>query len=601
MELISKLIGSRLLSAIFLFLVSFTLFSPSLQNDFVWDDVEVITKGNVTFDAPSIIRAIVPESNKNKEARYYRPAFYTSVVIDKELWGLSPFGFHLANIVFHSVSVILFYFMVLLILKEAGFDRKEGAAFLSALLFALHPMHVESVSWVAGRTDVLCALFLFLSVISHILSWRKQVFLVVAGLSFSLALFSKEVAVVFPLLVLVLDLLNKRLFKRGNLIKYAVYTGIIVVYLYLRGRAFVYIPGMSEEILDEGAKKAATANQNISQLPGYIEFVKVFFNSYLIYLNKLIFPFDFNAFITRVPREIAYFISSAVLLIALFIISVVSIRKKENMTVFGILWVLITLGPSVLVAVFSIASTPAAERYLYIPSAGFCLLLGYWIVRAGKVARLRKVARGAGLVLIIIYAVFAYQRQGVWKNDLELWRDTSLKSPGHPLPHANYGLALSNWGRDDEAVWEFQIALSEEMNDSPRGKAVTANNLGLVYLEREEYREAEKWFVKAREYDPHYGRTYYHLGLIYYIKGELANSAESFREAELHLRKALGYYYSYGKANLLLAKIYLRRGEKKKAAEEARAAIKSGLPEHLLGEAREIAEIDNGGSNQEPQ
>ncbi len=67
------------------------------------------------------------------------------------------------------------------------------------------------------------------------------------------------------------------------------------------------------------------------------------------------------------------------------------------------------------------------------------------------------------------------------------------------------------------------------------------------------------------------------------------------------MRKALGYYYSYGKANLLLAKIYLRTGEEKKAAEEARAAIKSGLPEHLLGEAREIAEINDGGSNQEPQ
>lgn len=597
MELISKLTGNRALSAIFLFLVSFALFSPSLKNDFVWDDVEVITKGTVSFETSNLINAVVPEVNTDKKARYYRPFLYASLVADKGLWGITPFGFHLSNVIFHSVSVVLFYFMALLILSEFGFKGKEGAAFLSSLLFALHPMHVESVSWVAGRTDVLCGLFLFLAFIFHILSLRSLWFLVLTVFSFSLALFSKEVALAFPALALVFDLLNRRSLDRVSLIRYGVYLAVLFIYLYLRGRAFVLLPEVTQEIIAESARQAAGGEEHLSRIPRYLELIKIVLGSYLIYLSKLILPYGFNAFITKVPKEIYYVVSSLVLLSVSAVLSFISIRKKENVTAFGILWILIALGPSALVAVFSVASTPAAERYLYIPSAGFCLLAGYWIVKAGRRVRLRSFATALGVVLIVLYAASAYQRQGVWKNDLALWLDTSLKSPDHPLPHTNYGLALSNIGENTEAVREFEIALSPEMNDSARGKAVTANNLGVVYLEMEDYPKAEKWFLSAREYDPGYGRTYYHLGLIYFIKGELSNSADNYREAEKFLRKTLDHYYSYGRANLLLAKIYMRIGEKNKAHEEARAAIRSGLPESLLNEARDILEVNNGGGN----
>jgi Tfp pilus assembly protein PilF len=138
------------------------------------------------------------------------------------------------------------------------------------------------------------------------------------------------------------------------------------------------------------------------------------------------------------------------------------------------------------------------------------------------------------------------------------------------------------------------------MKDSPRGLAITANNLALVYLDKEEYERSEMWFRKALEYDPGYGKTYYHLGLIYYINGELTGSADSYREAERYVKEALKRYRYYGRANLLLAKIYLRTGETDKAVKEARAAIDIGLPENLLKEARDILEIDNGGSYQEP-
>jgi tetratricopeptide (TPR) repeat protein len=601
MELLSKLIASRPLSALLLFLVSFALYAPSLKNDFVWDDVEVITKSNISFDASYITSVVVTDVYKNKNASYYRPAVYTSYVADKAVWGVSSFGFHLSNLLFNSLSVVLFYFMALLVLGGFGVSGKEACALLSSILFALHPMHVESASWIAGRSDVLCALFLFLALIFHTLSSRNIWLLGIAALGFSLSLMSKEVAVVFPFLALVFDLLARRFLDRRNIIRYGVYLLILLVYFYLRSRAFVNIPQVTHEISGEGAARALSGGEHISTISRYLELLKILLGSYLFYLNKLVLPFDFNAFITKVPREAAHLISAPMIIASLAVLVFISAKKKENVTAFGILWVLFTLGPSALIALFTIASTPLAERYLYIPSAGFCLVVGHFVIQTGKRARLRKVAWGFGIILVAIYAFATYQREAVWKDDLSLWRDASFKSPYHPLPHSNYGLALSNIGDQDEAIREFVIALSPEMNDSPRGKAVTANNLALVYLDKEEYEKAEIWLRKALEYDPGYGKTYYHLGLIYYINGELTNSADSYAQAERYVKETMKRYKYYGRANLLLAKIYLRTGDTDKAKKEAQNAIGIGLPKGLLKEARDILEIDNSGGYHEPK
>jgi Tfp pilus assembly protein PilF len=98
-----------------------------------------------------------------------------------------------------------------------------------------------------------------------------------------------------------------------------------------------------------------------------------------------------------------------------------------------------------------------------------------------------------------------------------------------------------------------------------------------------------------------YGKTYYHLGLIYYINGELTDSTDSYLEAERYVKEAMKRYKYYGRANLLLAKIYLKTGHADEASKEARDAIGIGLPENLLKEARDILEIDDSGSYKEPQ
>ncbi|HVY54557.1 MAG TPA: tetratricopeptide repeat protein [Thermodesulfobacteriota bacterium] len=601
MELLSKLTAGRLLSVLLLLLVSFALYLPSLKNDFVWDDVEVITKSNVSLDAAYITDVVIPDVYKHKSSSYYRPAIYTSLVADRAFWGLSPFGYHLSNLLFNTISVILFYFMTLTVLDGLAVNKAGAPAMLSSVLFALYPMHVESVSWIAGRSDIICAMFLFPAMAFHIMSSKSQWLLAPAALCFALSLMSKEVAVVFPFLAVSYDLLAGRFSDRRNLLRYALYILIIILYLYVRSRAFVSIPEVAHEVSGKGSSGVSLIQgSGIRLFSHFWEFSKILLGSYFFYLNKLILPFDFNPFVTNVPRTAPYLISSAALLSALAALGILSVRKKENVTAFGILWVLFTLGPSALIAIFSIAATPLAERYLYIPSAGLCLVIGNIIVVASQRARARNFVAALGAVLIIISAFASYERQAVWRDDLSLWRDASAKSPYHPLPHSNYGLALSNAGEYDEAIKELRIALSPELNDNPRGLAMTANNLALVYLDKGDYENAEKWFRKALEYDPDYGKTYYHMGLIYYINGELTGSADSYRQAEAYVKEAMKRYKYYGRANLLLAKIYLRMGDRARAEQEARDAVAIGLPDNLLKEARNILEIDDGSGDQEP-
>jgi len=574
-----RLIKRKAFASLFLFFVSFGVFAFSLKNDFVWDDVQVIEKSYYSFKASRIKSIVIPKIKKSKNvAPYYRPVVFISIVLDRSLWGITPLGFHLSNVVVNSVSTVVFYFLVLFVLGEFGVTQRETKAFLSSLLFALHPMHVESVSWVVGRTDLLCGLFFFIAFIFHTFSFRKLWFVILAASSFFLSLLSKEVAIVFPIVALGFDLLSRKYVNRNFILKYFVYTLLVLLYFYLRGRAFDSVP----DLISQSSTNSTYEGYQI------LDHLKILLNSYLFYIYKLVFPFEFNAFIGNVPKDIYFLTSSILVIFLLCVISVISIIKKEYVTPFGIFWVFVTLGPSCLVAISVFSSTPLAERYLYIPTAGYCLLIGHFIFEVGKRINFQKAAWAFGLLLSFSYLFFTIDRQKVWKDDLILWEDTSTKTTNYAIPHSNYGMALKDAGKQDEAIRELLTALDPEVKDTNRGRATTANNLGLVYLDNEDYKNAEEWFLKARYYDSTYGRTYYHLGLIYFIKGEYGNSVSDYRMAEKYLKKTLEMYRSYGRANLLLAKVYIRLGEKEKARENAERAIRSGLIEPLSIEAQGI-------------
>ena len=171
------LLKNNLLVAVIIFIFSVLVYLPSVNNDFVWDDVIEIQKEYHKFKKNSFFQSLIPKTSTKKNKSYYRPFTRLSIYVDYNLWQNNSFGYHLSNIIFNAVSSVLVFFLFLMILKKFNIRARENIALFSALLFTVHPMHVESVSWIAGRTDVLSSMFFLAAFVAHIKSYNKSYYL----------------------------------------------------------------------------------------------------------------------------------------------------------------------------------------------------------------------------------------------------------------------------------------------------------------------------------------------------------------------------------------------------------------------------------------
>jgi|GEM_PF-594938 len=665
--LVKSLFNNSAFVSVLLFLVSFAVFIPSLSSDFVWDDLSFIKKRiNRLQTAKFSIKSLIPpgrsraerrakrrekrtlrrslkreqkrginSSGKRKKERknkvikinrgkqghingktkkYYRPVHRQSLILDAKLWGDSPFGFHLTNIILHSLSTILLYFLFLLVLKEFNVAPRYPVAFLSSMLFALYPLHVESVSFISARGDMLAAVFIFLTFILYILSYRRFIYVVPAAFSFYLSFLSKEVALTFPILIVGFDLISRRFKSRINLFKYLILGLVVISYLYLRSKnhmGFMQMLG-NREYLSSGTTAQVW------------EVVTVFLNSYLFYLKKLVFPFDINPFIGTIPGgDLLYTTASILVITALIIIAVLSVRRKENVTGFSVLWIFVTLSPAVMISIFPLAITRFAERFLYIPSAGFCLLAGYVIIQAGKKLGRVKLAYLCGAILCLSFLLLTLRGQAVWNNELSLWKFAVSKSPREIVPKMNYASSLIAAERVDEAIAQYTEALGPDTYGNKETKALAAEKLGELYVNRGDFEKAgrsfraavslnpgyeekynfnmglislkkndpesaEKYLIKVTELNPRSSSAYYLLGSIYLIKGDMDENPEFYKIAEGYLETAAALKGAIPETHLKLAKTYAKLGKITQAKAQAEKAIKKGLQGEALKEARSI-------------
>lgn len=622
----ASIIRHRFIVGMLLFALSFGVFAPSLGNQFVWDDISYIQlKSHESLTFRGMISNILnPFSTLKRGPEHFRPILYSSWGMDYKIWGLSPFGFHLTNIIAYSISVLLFYVFVLLVSEAFKIGARDATAFLSSLLFAVYPMHVEPVSFVAARADLFCSIFLFSAIIFHLLSYRNLLFLLLTLTTFYLSLLTKEIAITFPFIVLGLDLTSRKISRRSNLLRYGLYGGLLVLYLYFRWGTISDILGFSNlgsSIHDIVIRRIHFISQAFADDSAHHSFRLIslawersdlFLNSFLFYILKLVFPFHLNPLIASAPKGLYYSVMSCIVLLILIVICVVSFRKREGITAFSIIWILVNLGPPAVVAALPVALTPLAERFLYIPSAGFCLLAGYLIMEGGSRYQVMKVAWVVGLVLCVTYFYFTIGGQSVWKDSLSLWKKASSQSEDTYSAHLNYGNALKAAGKKEEAIQEYMSAVNV---GTKSGKALAYNNIGAVYIDLGEYEKAEKSFRNAIDLNSRDIRPHFNLGYMYFVKGdrilhsvlktkredatsagelnsELKLAEQSFELAEKYLNKTLELRGSYGLAHFYLAEIYVRFGEIPKAREHAEIALRSGLRDNLAKRARQILEMN---------
>lgn len=553
--------GARLLPAACA-LLALGAYANSLGGGFVWDDPVVLHRqlavfrsfGDVLFPPPGI-----PQFSPD----YYRPVTMASLLLDRAVGQGRPLPFHLSVVLFHAVTSALVCAAALRWLGSDGPGRL-GALGCGAL-FAVHPIHTESVAWVAGRSDVLATAFLLAAFLAHVppaSSWRGR--MAVGGLAF-LAFGSKETAVaLLPLLVLYDGMLAPPAERREWIRRYTAPVVALVAYVALRWRA---LPADGASGADAGGLE-----WSVLDLPGALG----------VYLARMVWPLRQSAYIDAVPTDPFRLSATVIALLALCALGVWCGRNKRRVAAFSLAWIMVALLPS-LAIVWKIPEAPVAERYLYLPSAGFCLLVGAAlreVVSRRPAWRLACLA-AAGLLVAAGFAA-TVRRNRVWHDNLSLWTDTAARATVSGMPLRSLGAAYLDAGRDDEAARSFEQALRRR--NSTLGLQVIHGNLGTIAMRTGDFQAALRHYRQSLDLNENAPDVLFNLGLATFMAG--GGSPAAAAEAMSFYRRAEALSPHDSDIHAALGQALAVAGERAAAERHLRRALELGLAPASAASAR---------------
>jgi hypothetical protein len=472
---------------------------PMLKNEFTnWDD-EFYVINNPLLRGPDWKRIFSEQVLGN-----YHPLTILSYAFNFAISGLDPFSYLLVNYLFHIVnSLLVFYF----IWNISG-KNKVIAAFV-ALVFGIHPMHVESVAWVAERKDVLYTFFFLLSLIQYwiFLTNAKKKNLAFCFLFFVLSLLSKPAAIVLPFVLFLLDYWYGQSLKKNIVFKIPFF-------------ALSIIFGIITVSIQSSSAMAGLSIFSVTD--------RFFFACYVLmtYFVRFFVPYPLSAFH---PFPITSFAGWPIYLSPLFVVALLValwFLRKNKIVVFGIFFYVINL--LLVLQIISIGLTIVSERYTYVPYIGLAFMLAMLASRIKFIPQ--KASMAIGAVLIIAFGVITFQRTKVWKNSGTLWTDALKTYPRAPYARTNRANYLSKLAlRPDQkpfadsiykvAFEDCAVALSVRPNHAP-----AFEYRGLMYSDRQQFKEA---FADANELirlKPDYRMGYDLRATCYYKMNEPAKA-----------------------------------------------------------------------------
>jgi protein O-mannosyl-transferase len=540
--------------------LAFAVFSNSLLNDFVYDD-EGQVLGNHWIKSskyiPEIFSRGVWEFKKDATTtNYYRPMMHIIYMLNYHLFGLKPWGFHLMNILFHAGVSVLVLLIGVRLMKEdqPSFSLSLlSPPFIAAVLFATHPIHTEAVTWIAALPELMFAFFCLLSFYLYSKTGTDGAYRYLFSLLFfAVALLSKETAVIFPVVLIVYDVVFKKVHVRSldHLKRYIPY--FLVVGLYLIVRYYVL-------------KGIAPHSQMRLTTVGYLINIFPLFTGYLL---KLLLPVNLTAAHAQYPISSLFDVKGILSLSATVVFIVLSFMayKKNRLIFFGLVLMVVPLLPALYMPGISFHFgdgnrylLPFSERYLYLPSFGFVMVAS--LLMAGTMRNRQKELVIALSLLTVLYAAGTIKRNFVWKDNYTLWTDAVKKSPNTPLTHIMVGIAYDRRGMMDDAVKEYQYVLSRNPDN-----AEAFHNMGIAYAKKGMTDTAVEYYLKALKLRPDFYETYFNLGDAYLKQGMLDKAVEQYQQA-IQLRPEFAEAY----VNLGIA--YGMSGSIEKAMEYFRTAI----------------------------
>jgi hypothetical protein len=460
--------------------MAIAVYVTALHNPFVYDDYHTVID-NASIRSVTNLRAVFWHD-------VTRPVVNFSYAVDRAVWGQAPFGFHLANVLFHTLNVLLLFCLA----RRLRLDVVP--AFAAAALLAVHPMMTEAVGYVSGRSEVLCATFFMLGLLCAD-RWlrgpeeRRGRWLVAMLAAWLAALATKETAAMFPFVLVLYDLLHGDAETTFAQRARRVYAPLVVLTV-LAGLARVFILARIEYP---------------GQVSVHWSYLLVDADVFRRYLFMMVVPTGQAMFHEVIGissifelRALAGLASVGVVVAAIW-----WLRRSEWRASFGLAWFTLLLVPSAVLIALN-QGEPMTEHRVYVASVGLFLAAGAGIARVvDALAARNRVLRlaGAAAIAVVLLSFIAdtLLRNVVWRSPVTLWRESVDLAPNHPRPRLLLGEALADAGRRDEAIEQFRIAISLRPSD-PVGHVELARSLG----DGGRWREAREELVRALEVGPHY-------------------------------------------------------------------------------------------------
>jgi tetratricopeptide (TPR) repeat protein len=433
-----------------LIVIILSVYMQAGNHQFVFDDEAYVTSN--PHVASGLTKENIIWAFTSVHAANWHPITWLSHMADTQFYGLNPRGHHLTNVGIHAVNVLLLLFLLF---------RTTSALWQSAFvaaLFALHPLHVESVAWVAERKDLLSALFCFLTLFfySEYVMKQKATLYILALFSFMLGLMSKPMLVTLPLVMLLMDFWPLDRFR---------HTDREHIFMHHSGRLRTLIKekipffacSLCSSAVTIYAQHKGGAMVDLVVIPFHLRLENAL-SAYIKYIGKILWPCDLAVFYPF-PLTIPLWQTLGSLFV-LLLLSVAAIRARRRYPYFAVgwFWFLVTLLP--VIGIIQVGMQSMADRYSYIPVIGLFIMVAWGAAELAKNVRQSQglLALFAGAVLVVS-TVLTSQQLGYWYDSISLYRHTLKVTTGSSLMHYNLGAALANNGDLDEAIREFQEAI----------------------------------------------------------------------------------------------------------------------------------------------
>lgn len=530
-------IGSAVLVA-----VTLAAFAGVLQNDFVNFDDDVYVTQN-PYTAKGLSRAGFRYAWSTFDSGNWIPLTFLSYQLDVTLFGLRPAAFHATSLALHIANVVLLFVWLV---RATGSSWRSLAV---AALFAVHPLHVESVAWVAERKDVLSAFWLLIALLAYLRYATRPAagwYLAMCA-AFALGLLSKSMLVTLPLLLLLIDVwplqrwvarppieATARRYPQRTARQLFVEKSPLFALALLDGAITIVAQGSGE----------TTALTSLARLPLDIR-VGNSVVGYGWYIARTLWPTDLSVLYVHPLKNLAWgpVAMAAVLLTGISLYVGMNGLRRSHLW-FGWLWFLIALLP--VIGLLQVGTQAYADRYSYIPHIGLFLLIvwesWHWLSR---VPAGRSVAGVTAAVATAVCVWLTTSQVTVWRNADTLFAHALAVDPKNWYAHLLVGDLRLKAGHPDEAFEHFQLVLKERP-----GHSDALNNLGWIHQGRKEWAVAERYYRQALAGDPRHATAMHNLVSLLKQQNRIADAAgllETYtakRPEDTKMHSELGLLYA---------------------------------------------------------